>query len=84
MEVVRSSETSVSTFQTTRRDFPDDSHIHIRRSWYISTSFKSILYKITSMAVFTLKNSDHNLVQGEGRRLFVPIVLCSIFLLQAL
>jgi hypothetical protein len=31
MEAVSSSETSVNIYQTTRRDFPEDSHLHTRR-----------------------------------------------------
>jgi membrane-bound lytic murein transglycosylase MltF len=31
MEAVRSSETSVNFYQTTRRNIPEDSHLHTRR-----------------------------------------------------
>jgi hypothetical protein len=44
MEAVCTSETSVSLYQTTRRDIPEDSHLHMRFSsveWRDKISLKS-------------------------------------------
>jgi hypothetical protein len=56
MEAVNTSEASVSIYQTTRRNFPEDSHFHTRRSENLkshSCSFIVLSYKILAYRVIS-------------------------------
>jgi hypothetical protein len=46
MEAVSTSETSVNFYETTRRNIPKDSHLHIRRCENLKSNFENICHRV--------------------------------------
>jgi hypothetical protein len=82
MEAASTSETSVNFYQTTRRNNPEDSHLHTRRRVNLKSHFSACLTTVMRCAIDAKEQNKevgtvHNLFQ-KSLGIFIIYVLSLI------
>jgi hypothetical protein len=75
MEVVSTSETSFNIYQTTRRNIPEDSHLHLFSIFTVATKrYSSVDFKTVNQAIDQSNDLEISLISST----FLATYFCAL------